>query len=201
MQEWIKFSCKSLIKLMKRCFDFIVCILALVFFFPLLVIIGLYLKLNSSRPIFYWSDKIERNNKVFSMPKFRSIFINAPSFATNLMKNLEQWITPIGALLKKTSLDELPQLRSIVRGDLSLVGPRPEIYNQHKLIELRTNAGTAALRSGLTGWVQVNGRDHLSIEKRALLDQQYLEAKSFKFDIHIIWLTFIKVLKANGASD
>jgi len=185
---------------MKRCFDFIVCMLALVFFFPFLVIIGLYIKLKSPGPIIYWSDRIGRDNKVFSMPKFRSMFINAPSLATDLIENPKQWITPIGSLLRKTSLDELPQLWSIVKGDMSLVGPRPALYNQHKLIELRTNAGIDALRPGLTGWAQVNGRDDLSIEEKVLLDQQYLEAKSFKFDLHIIWLTFIKVLKANGVS-
>ena len=185
---------------MKRCFDILASLLALVFFSPLLLIIGLCIKLTSPGPIIFWSDRIGRNNKIFAMPKFRSMSINTPSIATDLMKDPKQWITPLGALLRKTSLDELPQLWSILRGDMSVVGPRPALYNQYRLIELRTNVGIDVLRPGLTGWAQVNGRDDLSIEKKISLDQHYLETKSFKFDIYIIWLTLIKVIKLDGLS-
>ena len=134
------------------------------------------------------------------MPKFRSMFTNTPSIATDLMKNPEHWITPLGAFLRKTSLDELPQLWSILKGDMSVVGPRPALYNQYELIELRTKVGIDALRPGLTGWAQVNGRDDLSVEKKVALDHHYLVTKNFKFDALIIWLTLIKVIKSDGVS-
>ena len=185
---------------MKRCFDILASIFALVIFFPLLVIIGFCIKLTTPGPIIFWSDRVGRNNEIFAMPKFRSMFINTPFIATDLMKNPEQCITPIGALLRKSSLDELPQIWSILKGDMSVVGPRPALYNQYELIELRTNIGVHALRPGLTGWAQVNGRDDLTIEKKISLDHHYLKVKSFKFDIYIIWLTLVKVIKLDGVS-
>jgi len=186
--------------LMKRGFDIIASASALIFFLPLFIIIGLCIKLLSPGPILFWSDRVGRDNKIFAMPKFRSMFTNTPSIATDLMKNPEYWITPLGAFLRKTSLDELPQLWSILKGDMSAVGPRPALYNQYELIELRTKVGIDALRPGLTGWAQVNGRDDLSVEKKVALDHHYLVNKNFKFDILIIWLTLIKVIKSDGVS-
>ena len=185
---------------MKRCFDILASASALVFFFPLMVIIGLCIKLSSSGPIIFWSDRVGRNNKNFLMPKFRSMFVNTPAVATDLMKNPELWVTPLGTFLRKTSLDELPQFWSILKGDMSFVGPRPALYNQYELTKLRTYLGVDALRPGLTGWAQVNGRDDLPVKKKVALDHYYLKTKSFKFDIYIIWLTFIKVIKLDGVS-
>lgn len=185
---------------MKRLFDFFLCCLAsLILFFPIFII-GIAVRLTSSGPVLYWSDRVGRNNTIFKMPKFRSMRLGTPAVATHLLTDASSHLTPIGSFLRKSSLDELPQLWSILVGDMSFVGPRPALFNQQDLINLRTLAGVHALTPGLTGWAQVNGRDELPISKKVALDAEYLERKGFWFDIKIIWLTILKVLQRKGIS-
>ena len=155
---------------------------------------------TSPGPALYWSDRIGRNNRVFKMPKFRSMRIDTPAVATHLLQNPDQWLTPIGSFLRKSSLDELPQLWSILKGDMSFVGPRPALFNQDDLIALRTNAGVHKLVPGLTGWAQVNGRDELPIPEKVKLDLEYLHRRSFGFDLWILWLTLLKIVRRDGVS-
>ena len=157
-------------------------------------------RLTSRGPVQYWSDRVGRHNRIFKMPKFRSMRIDTPAVATHLLANPNQYLTPIGSFLRKSSLDELPQLWSILKGDMSFVGPRPALFNQHDLIELRTKHGVDALVPGLTGWAQINGRDELPIPEKVKLDVEYLHRKSFMFDLKILWLTFIKVIRRDGVS-
>jgi O-antigen biosynthesis protein WbqP len=156
--------------------------------------------LTSRGPVLYWSDRVGRNNVIFKMPKFRSMQTNTPAVATHLLMNPDVYLTPIGSFLRKSSLDELPQLWSIIKGDMSFVGPRPALFNQHDLIELRTRSGVHELVPGLTGWAQVNGRDELPIPQKVALDVDYLKRKSFWLDLEIIFLTGLKVLRRDNVA-
>ncbi len=183
---------------MKRLFDFLLALLfALILAAPLLVV-ALLVRLTSTGPILYWSDRVGRDNKIFSMPKFRSMRIGTPEVATHLLADPAAHLTPIGPLLRKSSLDELPQLWSILIGDMSFVGPRPALFNQQDLIDLRTQKNVHHLVPGLTGWAQINGRDELPIPEKVALDAEYLAKQSFWFDIKILWLTGLKVLLGHG---
>lgn len=185
---------------MKRIFDLVIALLLLlVLLIPLLVIL-LAVKLSSKGPALYWSDRVGRNNVLFKMPKFRSMRVGTPALATHLLNDPEAYLTPIGGFLRKSSLDELPQLWNILRGDMSFVGPRPALYNQEDLIALRTFHGVHRLVPGLTGWAQINGRDELPIPQKVALDKEYLERRSVGFDFKIMLLTFMKVLKQAGVS-
>src|ERR1035437_2770511 len=185
---------------MKRVFDLLLATLALlVLVFPVGVVAFL-VRLTSPGPILYWSDRIGRHNRIFKMPKFRSMQMGTPAVATHLLNDPGIYLTPIGSFLRKSSLDELPQLWSILVGDMSFVGPRPALFNQDDLIELRTRYGVHELVPGLTGWAQVNGRDELPIPEKVKLDVEYLQRRSFGFDIRILWLTFVKVLRRDGVS-
>jgi O-antigen biosynthesis protein WbqP len=172
---------------------------AVVLILPI-ILVALAVRLTSPGPALYWSDRVGRNNRIFKMPKFRSMRINTPAVATHLLHNPAQWLTPIGSFLRKSSLDELPQLWSILKGDMSFVGPRPALFNQEDLIALRTEKGVHHLVPGLTGWAQVNGRDELPITQKVALDVEYLQRQSLLLDIKIIWLTAKKVLVSEGVS-
>ena len=185
---------------MKRLFDLLIAALAAIALSIPLVLVSLAVRLTSVGPILYWSDRIGRQNRIFKMPKFRSMRIGTPAVATHLLPDPEAYLTPIGSFLRKSSLDELPQLWSIFKGDMSFVGPRPALFNQHDLIELRTHKGVHALVPGLTGWAQVNGRDELPIPEKVKLDVAYLLRQSFWFDIQIMWMTLVKVLRRDGVS-
>lgn len=185
---------------MKRLFDLALAIIAIVFLAIPILGIMLCIRTTSPGPIFYWSNRIGIENCIFSMPKFRSMQIDTPIIATHLLDNPDRWITPIGSFLRKNSLDELPQLWSILAGHMSFVGPRPALFNQHDLIAMRTERGIHVLRPGLTGWAQVQGRDELSVPEKVQLDLEYLQRQSFLFDLRIIWITLSKVLAKEGVS-
>jgi O-antigen biosynthesis protein WbqP len=185
---------------MKRIFDLF---LAIAVAGPLLLpilIIGLLVRSTSKGPALYWSDRVGRDNRLFKMPKFRSMKTDTPAVATHLLDNPAQFLTPIGGILRKTSLDELPQLWNIIRGDMSFVGPRPALFNQHDLIALRTEKGVHSLVPGLTGWAQINGRDELPIPAKVDLDVFYLNRKTLWLDIKIIFLTVGRVLQRHGVA-
>jgi len=185
---------------MKRLLDLtLACLAALVFLLPG-ALIALLIKLTSSGPVLYWSDRIGRDNRVFRMPKFRSMRLGTPAVATHLLADPQAYLTPIGSFLRRSSLDELPQLWSVLVGDMSLVGPRPALYNQHDLIELRTQRGVHSLLPGLTGWAQVNGRDELPIPEKVEYDVAYLRNQSAWLDLRILCLTVAKVLFRDGVS-
>ena len=185
---------------MKRLFDLtLVLILGVMLFVPL-IIIALAVCVTSRGPVIYWSDRIGKNNCLFKMPKFRSLIKETPELASHLLEDPSKWLTPIGSFLRKSSLDELPQLWSILLGFMSFVGPRPALFNQKELIELRTKMGVHTLKPGLTGWAQVNGRDEVPIAKKVKYDTEYLERKSFIFDLYILWLTVLRVMKSDGVS-
>jgi O-antigen biosynthesis protein WbqP len=171
----------------------------LVLLVPILLV-ALAVRITSNGPALYWSDRVGRNNQIFKMPKFRSMRINTPAIATHLLTGPEQYLTPIGGFLRKSSLDELPQLWSIIRGDMSIVGPRPALFNQSDLIALRTQAGVHLLVPGLTGWAQVNGRDELPIPQKVALDLEYKQRQSVWFDLKIVVLTALKVLRREGVT-
>ncbi|MBK9444603.1 MAG: sugar transferase [Betaproteobacteria bacterium] len=185
---------------MKRVFDFSLGLVALALLLLPLLLVALSIRLTSPGPVLYWSDRVGRNNHLFKMPKFRSMCISTPLVATHLLQNPDQWLTPIGSFLRKSSLDELPQLWSILIGDMSFVGPRPALFNQDDLIALRTQAGVHELLPGLTGWAQINGRDKLPISEKVKLDAEYLQRRSIMFDLWILWLTLLKVLRRDGVS-
>lgn len=185
---------------MKRLFDLFLGVLAILLFAVPLIVVALLVKLTSAGPVLYWSDRVGRHNRVFRMPKFRSMRIGTPAVATHLLRNPDAYLTPVGPFLRKTSLDELPQLWSILVGEMSLVGPRPALFNQDDLIALRTERGVHELMPGLTGWAQVNGRDELPIPEKVALDAEYLSRRSFFFDAYILWLTVVKVIKRDGVS-
>lgn len=185
---------------MKRLFDLIVALVAAVILALPILMVALAVRLTSPGPILYWSNRVGSNNRIFKMPKFRSMRIDTPAVATHLLNNPDQWLTPIGSFLRKSSLDELPQLWSILKGDMSFVGPRPALFNQDDLITLRTDAGVHELIPGLTGWAQINGRDELPIPEKVKLDIEYLHRRSFWFDLRILWMTFIKVIQRDGVS-
>jgi O-antigen biosynthesis protein WbqP len=185
---------------MKRVLDiFLGCLAALILFVPVLLV-AMAVRLTSKGPALYWSDRVGRNNVIFKMPKFRSMRVGTPAVATHLLADARSHLTPIGSFLRKSSLDELPQLWSILAGDMSFVGPRPALFNQQDLIALRTEQGVHTLVPGLTGWAQVNGRDELPIPEKVKLDVAYLQRQSLWFDIRILWLTFVKVLRRDGVS-
>ena len=164
------------------------------------LLVALAVRVTSKGPALYWSDRVGRNNKIFKMPKFRSMRVGTPAVATHLLLDANKHLTPIGSFLRKSSLDELPQLWSILVGDMSFVGPRPALFNQQDLIELRTQQGVHVLTPGLTGWAQVNGRDELPIPQKVALDVEYLNHRGLWFDLKILWLTFTKVLRREGVS-
>jgi O-antigen biosynthesis protein WbqP len=185
---------------MKRVFDICLgCLAALLLFVPVLLV-AFAVRLTSKGPTLYWSDRVGRNNLIFKMPKFRSMRVGTPAVATHLLADARSHLPPIGSFLRNSSLDELPQLWSILAGDMSFVGPRPALFNQQDLIALRTEQGVHTLVPGLTGWAQVNGRDELPIPEKVKLDVAYLQRESLWFDIRILWLTFVKVLRRDGVS-
>ena len=185
---------------MKRLFDLGLALCAGAILLVPVVLVALAIRLTSPGPALYWSDRVGRHNSIFKMPKFRSMRIDTPAVATHLLQNPEQWLTPIGSFLRKSSLDELPQLWSILKGDMSFVGPRPALFNQDDLIALRTEKGVHELVPGLTGWAQVNGRDELPIPHKVQLDAEYLQRRSMFFDMKILWMTALKILARDGVS-
>jgi O-antigen biosynthesis protein WbqP len=185
---------------MKRVFDLMLALIMLILFIVPLFFLGLLVKFTSVGPVLYWSDRVGLNNEMFRMPKFRSMQISTPALATHLLDDPDKYLTPIGGFLRRTSLDELPQLWSIIKGEMSFVGPRPALFNQVDLIALRSQYGIHRLLPGLTGWAQVNGRDELPIPQKVRLDEEYMQRKSFGFDLYVIWLTLIKVIRSEGVS-
>ena len=183
---------------MKRLFDLCLALLASLFLVLPFLLVVVMVRLTSTGPILYWSDRIGRNNAIFKMPKFRSMRIDTPAVATHLLSDPKQFLTPVGSFLRKSSLDELPQLWSIIMGDMSFVGPRPALFNQDDLIDLRTKYGVDKITPGLTGWAQINGRDELPIPDKVKLDVFYLNNQSFWLDFKIILLTFLKLLCRDG---
>ena len=183
---------------MKRIFDLAMAGFLLCFLSVPILIVGLMVKLTSKGPALYWSNRVGINNRIFRMPKFRSMHIDTPAVATHLMENPDAYLTPIGSFLRKFSLDELSQLYSVLKGDMSFVGPRPALFNQHDLIELRTKKGIHNITPGLTGWAQINGRDELPIPVKVDLDYYYLKNRSFMFDMKIILITFFNILTSKG---
>ena len=186
--------------MIKRFFDLIMASIVLCFLIVPILVIGLMVRLTSKGPVLYWSDRVGINNGIFRMPKFRTMRIDTPAVATHLMKNPNVYLTSIGLFLRKFSLDELPQLYSILKGDISFVGPRPALYNQNDLIKLRTEKGIHKIIPGITGWAQVNGRDELSIPVKVKFDEYYLKNKSLSFDFKILFKTFVNVLTREGVS-
>ena len=191
---------KWLLKLIKFVFKSIFCIILILLLVPLFLAVSIAIKLTSEGPVLYWSDRVGRNNKIFKMPKFRSMLVDTPDVATHLLDKPENYLSPIGGFLRRSSLDELPQLFSVLKGDMSFVGPRPALFNQDDLIALRTENGVDVLLPGITGWAQVNGRDELSIPDKVELDAEYLDRQSLWFDMIILWMTFLKVVKRDGIS-
>ena len=185
---------------MKRAFDLFFGVILLLSLVIMMLFIAIVIRLTSKGPSLYWSDRVGKNNKIFKMPKFRSMLIDAPAVATHLLDNPDVYLSPVGGFLRRSSLDELPQLFSVLKGDMSFVGPRPALFNQDDLITLRTKKGVDKLLPGITGWAQVNGRDELSIPDKVALDAEYLNRQSFWFDMKILWMTFLKVVKRDGVS-
>lgn len=185
---------------MKRTLDLVLAVLATTMLALPCLLVWVAVRASSPGPALYWSDRIGRNNRIFKMPKFRSMRVGTPAVATHLLTDPNAHLTPIGSFLRKTSLDELPQLWSILKGDMSVVGPRPALFNQSDLIDLRTRQGVHELTPGLTGWAQVNGRDELPIPQKVAFDVEYLQRRSLLFDARIIWLTFVKVVRRDGIS-
>ena len=185
---------------MKRFFDIFLGFLAALILFVPALLVAMAVRLTSKGPVLYWSNRIGRNNVIFKMPKFRSMHVGTPAVATHLLNDVQTHLTPIGSFLRKSSLDELPQLWSILNGEMSFVGPRPALFNQQDLITLRTERGVHTLLPGLTGWAQVNGRDELPITQKVWFDAEYLRRQGFCLDIKILWMTFLKVMKIDGVS-
>ena len=194
LKGWRKGIC------VKRLFDLMLALCAAIVLIIPVAVVAIAVRLTSNGPALYWSDRVGRGNRIFKMPKFRSMRVGTPAVATHLLQEPGAYLTPIGSFLRKSSLDELPQLWSILVGDMSFVGPRPALFNQHDLIALRTQHGVDMLVPGLTGWAQVNGRDELPIPEKVNLDVQYLQRQSLVFDLRILWLTFIKVLRRDGVT-
>jgi O-antigen biosynthesis protein WbqP len=185
---------------MKIIFDSLLVIIAIILLVVPIILTAIAIRITSKGSVLYWSDRIGRNNKIFKMPKFRSMLTDTPAVATHLLDNADTYLSPIGGFLRRSSLDELPQLFSVLKGDMSFVGPRPALFNQDDLIALRKEKGVDKLLPGITGWAQVNGRDKLSISDKVELDVEYLNCQSFWFDIKILWMTFLKVIKRDGVS-
>lgn len=192
------YDIEKAVHLMKRFLDFSLGLMASILFsIPLLILIVL-VKLTSKGPALYWSNRVGRYNHLFSMPKLRTMRVDTPVVATHLLTNPDQFLTPIGGFLRKSSLDEIPQLWCILRGDMSIVGPRPALFNQQNLIDMRTEKGVHKIRPGLTGWAQINGRDELPIDQKVKLDLDYLQRQSLAFDAKVIALTVLKVVRRDG---
>ncbi len=185
---------------MKRLFDVVLAVFAVMLLMLPLLLIALLVRLTSAGPVLFWSDRVGRNNAIFSMPKFRSMRVDTPAVATHLLQNPDQFLTPIGGFLRKSSLDELPQLWSIICGDMSFVGPRPALFNQDDLVAQRTEVGVHELVPGLTGWAQINGRDELPIPQKVALDAEYLRRQSFGFDVKILFMTFVRVIRRDNVT-
>lgn len=185
---------------MKRIFDLIIALIGLQILLLPIFLVAIAVKITSKGPIIYWSNRVGRFNKIFQMPKFRTMRVDTPVVATHLLNDPKKFLTPIGSFLRKTSLDELPQIWSILKGDMSLVGPRPALFNQDDLIELRTRNGVDKVLPGLTGWAQINGRDELPNPEKVKFDVEYLKRQSFIFDLKIIFLTVLKVIKRDGVA-
>mgnify|MGYP000400243833 CR=1 FL=1 len=185
---------------MKRIFDLFFGVILLLSLLIVMLVISIVIRLTSKGPSLYWSNRVGKNNKIFKMPKFRSMLTDTPAVATHLLDNPDVYLSPIGGFLRSTSLDEIPQLFSVLKGDMSFVGPRPALFNQEDLIALRTEKGVVELLPGITGWAQVNGRDELSIPDKVALDVEYLNHQSFWFDMKILWMTFLKVINRDGVS-
>ena len=185
---------------MKRLFDLTLALPLCLALLPLIILVAVLVRLTSKGPALYWSDRVGKHNRIFSMPKFRSMRVGTPAVATHLLADAKSHLTPIGSFLRKSSLDELPQLWSILLGDMSFVGPRPALYNQSDLIAMRTECAVHLLVPGLTGWAQVNGRDDLPITNKVALDAAYLAQRSLWLDIRIIWLTALKVVRREGVT-
>ena len=185
---------------MKRFFDLLLALILSLLLIWLIVLVAIVVRLSSKGPVLYWSSRTGVDNQLFNMPKFRTMQVDTPTVATHLMTNPNAFLSPIGVFLRRLSLDELPQLFSVLKGDMSFVGPRPALYNQEDLIALRTEKGVDKLLPGITGWAQVNGRDMLSIPDKVALDVEYLNRQSFWFDMKILWMTFLKVIKRDGVS-
>ena len=185
---------------MKRIFDFLLAVTITILLVVPIILTVIAVRITSKGSVLYWSDRIGRNNEIFKMPKFRSMLTDTPAVATHLLDNPNSYLSPIGGFLRRSSLDELPQLFSVLKGDMSFVGPRPALFNQDDLIALRTEKGVHKLLPGITGWAQVNGRDELSIPDKVILDIEYLIRQSFWFDMKILWMTFLKVIKLDGVS-
>jgi O-antigen biosynthesis protein WbqP len=183
---------------MKRFFDFTTALILMTVMALPIAVIAILVKLTSPGPAIYWSDRVGKDNKNFLMPKFRTMFNDSPELATHLLQNAENYLTPFGSFLRRTSLDELPQLWSVFKGDMSFVGPRPALFNQDDLIQLRTEKEISRLTPGITGWAQINGRDDISIPVKVSYDEYYLKNQSFFFDLKILWNTFLKVIKKEG---
>jgi O-antigen biosynthesis protein WbqP len=185
---------------LKRCFDLILALLLLLVAALPLVLIALAVRLTSKGPVLYWSDRVGQHNRIFKMPKFRSMRVDTPALATHLLPDPARYLTPIGHFLRTSSLDELPQLWTVLTSDMSFVGPRPALFNQDDLIALRTEHGVHRLLPGITGWAQVNGRDELAIPDKVALDAEYAQQQSFMFDLRILWLTLMRVVHRDGVS-
>ena len=185
---------------MKRVFDLSVGMIVLMFVLVPMLIVAIGVKISSKGTVLYWSDRVGRDNVNFKMPKFRTMKLDTPEIATHLMDTPDTFLSPLGGFIRRSSLDEIPQLWSILKGDMSFVGPRPALFNQDDLVELRTEKGVERLPPGLTGWAQVNGRDELSIPEKVALDVEYLERQSLWFDLKILWLTVLKVVRRDGVS-
>jgi O-antigen biosynthesis protein WbqP len=184
---------------MKRSFDFLISLIALVLLFPVIIIIAIAIKLTSPGPVLYWSNRVGKNNILFKMPKFRTMTVGTPALASYEIES-EHYLTPIGSFLRKTSLDEIPQLWCILKGDMSFVGPRPVLINENDLLLLRTQEGIHLMTPGLTGWAQINGRDFVTIEQKVFLEKEYMEQQNFKFDLFILFRTIPNVLLKRNIS-
>lgn len=185
---------------MKRLFDIVLAVLLLPFLLLPMLVIGLMVRLTSKGPALYWSDRVGRLNAIYRMPKFRSMQLETPAVATHLLNDPDHYLSPIGGFLRRTSLDELPQLWSVLKGDMSFVGPRPALFNQQDLVKARTEVGVDRLMPGITGWAQINGRDELCIADKVKFDLAYLRQQSFWFDLKILIMTAIKVFRRSGVS-
>jgi O-antigen biosynthesis protein WbqP len=192
------YSYCEVIKSMKRAIDLFLGLTAMLIFAVPFCILAVLVKCTSKGPVLYWSDRVGKDNKLFPMPKLRTMQVDTPVVATHLLTNPDQFLSPIGGFLRKSSLDEIPQLWSIVCGDMSVVGPRPALFNQDNLIEMRTKVGVHTVRPGLTGWAQVNGRDELPLVEKVKLDVVYMARQSLLFDMKVIFLTFLKVIRRDG---
>lgn len=185
---------------MKRLFDLVTSIILFILLVIPMLLVAIAIRLSSKGQALYWSDRIGRRGVIFKMPKFRSMQVDAPAIATHLMENPDQFLSPIGKFLRRSSFDELPQLYSIIKGDMSFVGPRPALFNQYDLIKLRIENEVDDLLPGVTGWAQINGRDKLSIPEKVALDVEYVNRQSFLFDMKILWITLLKVVRKDGVS-